>query len=275
MAVFVLDKQKNPLMPCSEKRARLLLARRRAVVVRVYPFTIRLKDRAGGAVQKVVLKIDPGSKETGLAVSRVSAQGEHVLCLIELIHRGRQIRKTLDQRRGCRRRRRSQLRYRAPRFNNRTRRKGWLAPSLQHRVDTATSIVNRLCTLAPVSSISQELVRFDLQQMENPEISGVEYQQGILLGYEVREYLLEKWCRECAYCAVTDTPLEIEHIVSKANGGSNRISNLAIACHDCNQEKDSQTLAEFFRTSSRLKDKQPRMDNVLIQCKRPCGTLRR
>ena len=69
MAVLVLDRKKNPLMPCSEKRARLLLARSRAVVVRVYPFTVRLKDRAGGAVQKVVLKIDPGSKETGLAVS--------------------------------------------------------------------------------------------------------------------------------------------------------------------------------------------------------------
>jgi len=269
MAVFVLDRQKNPLMPCSEKRARLLLARRRAVVVRVYPFTIRLKDRAGGVVQKVVLKIDPGSKATGLAVSRVSARGEYVLCLIELIHRGRQISKALGQRNAFRRRRRGQLRYRAPRFNNRTKPKGWLAPSLQHRVDTTTSIVNRLCTLAPVSSISQELVRFDLQQMENPEISGVEYQQGTLLGYEVREYLLEKWGRECAYCAVTETPLEIEHMVPKSNGGSNRISNLTIACRDCNQEKGSQTLTEFFQTSSRLKDKQPRLDNVLIQCKRP------
>jgi 5-methylcytosine-specific restriction endonuclease McrA len=207
MAVLVLDRQKKPLMPCSEKRARLLLARRRAVVVRVYPFTLRLKDRAGGAVQKVVIKIDPGSKETGMAVSRISAQGEHVLCLIELIHRGRQI--------------------------------------------------------------SKALVRFDLQQMNDLEIIGVEYQQGTLLGYEVREYLLEKWGRECAYCTVTDTPLEIEHIVSKANGGSNRISNLTIACHDCNQEKGSQTLTEFFQTSSRLKDKQPRMDNVLIQCRRP------
>jgi hypothetical protein len=98
MAVLVLDRKKKPLMPCSEKRARLLLARRRAVVVRVYPFTLRLKDRAGGVVQKVILKIDPGSKETGLAVSRVSAQGEHVLCLIELIHRGRQISKALGQR---------------------------------------------------------------------------------------------------------------------------------------------------------------------------------
>jgi len=173
MAVFVLDRQKNPLMPCSEKRARLLLARKRAVVARVYPFTIRLKDRAGGAVQKVVLKIDPGSKETGMAVSRVSAQGEHVLCLIELTHRGRQISKALDQRRGFRSRRRGQLRYRAPRFNNRTKPKGWLAPSLQHRVDTTISVIKRLRALVPVTSTSQELVRFDLQQMENPEISGV------------------------------------------------------------------------------------------------------
>ena len=269
MAVLVLDRQKNPLMPCSEKRARLLLARRRAVVVRVYPFTIRLKDRAGGVVQKVILKIDPGSKETGMAVSRVSAQGEHVLCLIELTHRGRQISKALGQRSAFRRRRRGQLRYRAPRFSNRTKPKGWLAPSLQHRVDTTTSLVRRLRASVPVTSISQELVRFDLQQMENPEISGVEYQQGTLLGYEVREYLLEKWGRECAYCTVTDTPLEIEHIVSKANGGSNRISNLTMACHQCNQEKGSQTLADFFQTSKRLKDKQPRMENVLIQCKCP------
>ena len=156
MAVFVLDRQKNPLMPCSEKRARLLLARRRAVVVRVYPFTIRLKDRTGGAVQKVVLKIDPGSKETGLAVSRVSAQGEHVLCLIELIHRGRQISKALDQRRGFRSRRRGKLRYRAPRFNNRTKPKGWLAPSLQHRVDTTTSVIKRLRALVPVTTVIRE-----------------------------------------------------------------------------------------------------------------------
>ena len=256
-------------MPCSEKRARLILTRGRAVVVRLYPFTIRLKDRAGGHTQPVRIKIDPGSKATGIAVSRVSDQGEHVLCLIELIHRGRQISKALDQRRAFRRRRRSQLRYREPRFNNRTKPKGWLAPSLKHRVDTTASIVNRLYTLAPVIAISQELVRFDLQQMENPEISGVEYQQGTLLGYEVREYLLEKWGRECAYCAAVDTPLEIEHIVPKSNGGSNRISNLTIACHDCNQEKTAQTINTFFQSSKRLKDKQHRMDKVLIQCKRP------
>ncbi|MCK7546146.1 RNA-guided endonuclease IscB [Marinobacter bryozoorum] len=269
MSVFVLDKRKTPLMPCSEKRARLLLARGRAVVVRAYPFTIRLKDRIGGNTQPVRVKIDPGSKSTGIAVVREKGQKQHVLALMELQHRGRQISKNLEQRRAFRRRRRNQLRYRAPRFLNRTKPKGWLAPSLQHRVDTTQSLVSRLQSLVPVVAISQELVRFDTQKMENPEISGVEYQQGTLLGYEVREYLLEKWGRECAYCGEKDTPLQIEHIDPKANGGSNRVSNLTLACDPCNKEKGKLSLEVFFATSKRLKKYQSRLDRVLGQAKKP------
>ncbi len=81
--------------------------------------------------------------------------------------------------------------------------------------------------------------------MQNPEISGVEYQQGTLLGYEVREYLLEKWGRTCLYCGARDVPLEIEHLISKSRGGTNRVSNLALACHPCNQAKGAQTEEEF------------------------------
>ncbi|PFG10502.1 RNA-guided endonuclease IscB [Marinobacter sp. LV10MA510-1] len=245
MSVFVLDRRKQPLMPCSEKRSRLLLGRGRALVVRAYPFTIRLKDRAGGITQPVRIKIDPGSKTSGIAVVRESGQKQHVLVLMELAHRGRQISKSLEQRRAFRRRRRNQLRYRAPRF------------------------LNRLRSLVPVVSISQELVRFDTQKMENPEVSGVEYQQGTLLGYEVREYLLEKWGRECAYCTDKDTPLQIEHIDPKANGGSSRISNLTLACRPCNQEKGRQPLADFFASSKRLKNHQARLDRILKQCKKP------
>ncbi|HAO02349.1 MAG TPA: HNH endonuclease, partial [Halomonas sp.] len=105
-----------------------------------------------------------------------------------------------------------------------------LAPSLQHRVDTVMAWVNRLSKSAPITGISQELVRFDTQKLESPEISGVEYQQGTLLGYEVREYLLEKWGRKCAYCGTADTPLEIEHVVPRSRGGSNRVSNLTLSC---------------------------------------------
>lgn len=209
VAVLVLDRSGKPLMPCSEKRARLLLARDRARVHRVLPFVIRLVDRTQSdcALQPLRIKLDPGSKTTGLALVRENetinpATGEiqreaAVLNLFELVHRGRQISEALTARRQMRRRRRTaNLRYRAPRFLNRgNKQRGWLAPSLQHRVDTTLAWVTRLQRWAPVTGIAQELVRFDLQQLQNPEISGVEYQQGTLAGYEAREYLLEKWGR--------------------------------------------------------------------------------
>jgi 5-methylcytosine-specific restriction endonuclease McrA len=258
MAVFVLDKHKKPLMPCSEKRARKLLEKGRARVHRLMPFSIRLIDRTinDSVLQPVVVKLDPGSKTTGIAVVRESETineetGEihttaHVVNLFELHHRGPQISESLTARRQMRRRRRGNLRYRKPRFLNRGNKgKGWIAPSLQHRVDTVGAWVNRFQRLAPITGIAQELVRFDLQQMENPEISGVEYQQGTLAGYETREYLLNKWGRACAYCGAKNVPLQIEHIMPKAKGGSNRVSNLTLACIDCNQRKGAQSI-EFF-----------------------------
>ncbi|MBK1650190.1 RNA-guided endonuclease IscB [Rhabdochromatium marinum] len=274
MAVFVLDKQKNPLMPCTEKRARLLLQRGRAVVVRLHPFIIRLKDRIGGETQPLRLSLDPGSKTTGIAVVREVERidpdtGEvrreaQVLWLAELTHRGAQIRERLTARRAFRRRRRSKnLRYRAPRFHNRTRPNGWLAPSLRHRLDTTLSWVNRLQRLAPINSISQELVRFDTQALQNPEISGVAYQQGELAGYEVREYLLEKWHRTCAYCGAQHVPLEIEHIQPKSRSGSNRVSNLTLACHSCNQRKGNQPIEVF------LAHQPERLRRIQAQAKAP------
>ncbi|MBC7513801.1 MAG: RRXRR domain-containing protein, partial [Herminiimonas sp.] len=266
MAVFVLDRHQKPLMPCSEKRARKLLACGRARIHRFFPFAIRLIDRMfqESALQPIALKADPGSKATGIAVVRQSEttdantsevrRSAHVLCLFDLIHRGWQITKALTARRSMRRRRRSTLRYRAPRFLNRGNKKdGWLPPSLQHRIDTTMSWVRRLCRLAPVTSIAQELVRFDMQQMENPDIAGVEYQQGTLAGYEAKEYLLEKWNRTCAYCDAKDVPLEVDHIHPRSRGGSNRISNLALACRPCNQAKGSGDVAVFLaKDSARL-----------------------
>ena len=201
-------------MPCSEKRGRLLLDRGSARIHRMYPFTIRLVDRDGGETQPLALKLDPGSKQTGIALVRAAATTATVVALIELKHRGATIRKALKQRSNFRRRRRSaNLRYRTPGgVKNRRRKKGWLAPSLQHRVDTVTATIARLRALAPVTNIVQESVRFDTQLMENPEISGIEYQQGTLVGCEVREYLLEKWSHKCAYCNAEDVPLNIDHV---------------------------------------------------------------
>lgn len=257
MRVFILSRNGKALMPCHAARARQLLRHKRAVVHRTVPLVIRLKDRDEGERQPVRVKLDPGSKTTGIALVRDSetvnaGTGEvrrsaHVLFLAELQHRGQAIRDALTQRRAFRRRRRNAtLRYREPRFDNRTRPAGWLAPSLRHRIDTTMSWVKRLRRWAPVVAISQELVKFDTQALQNPEISGVEYQQGTLAGYEVREYLLEKWHRACAYCPTTDVPLQVEHIVPRARGGSDRVSNLALACANCNDKKGTRSIEDFL-----------------------------
>jgi 5-methylcytosine-specific restriction endonuclease McrA len=268
--VFVLDKRGEPLMPCHPARARRLLKQRRAVVARRVPFTIRLKDRVGGEVQPVRLKIDPGSKTTGMALVRENGDEGEVLHLAELHHK-RGIRKRMEQRRNYRRRRRSaNLRYRPPRFLNRSacRREGRLPPSLSSRVDHVETWVRRYRRLVPVSSMSVELARFDTQRMGNPEISGVEYQQGELAGYEVREYLLEKWGRRCAYCGVDNVRLEVEHIVPRRRGGGSRVSNLAISCHDCNQKKGNRTASEFGHPEVQEQARQPLRDAAAVNATR-------
>jgi len=243
--VFVLDKNKQPLDPTHPAKARKLLKAGRAKVFRRYPFTIIMQDLEveNCVTHKIRVKIDPGSKTTGLAI----LQENRVLWGAELTHRGSQIRDALLSRRQLRRGRRSRkTRYRQSRFNNRKCPDGWLPPSLQSRVDSIMTWVNRLSKFCPVTGISQELVRFDLQKLENPEISGVQYQQGELQGYEVREYLLEKWNRQCAYCGVEEVPLEVEHIKPRSKGGTNRISNLTLACHECNQAKGNQEIEDFL-----------------------------
>ena len=132
-----------------------------------------------------------------------------------------------------------------------------------HRVLTTEAWVKRLIKFAPIAQIAQELVRFDLQKVENPEISGIEYQQGTLAGYEAREYLLNKWDRRCAYCGGKDIPLQIEHIHPKSKGGTNRISNLCLACEPCNQKKGTQDIKDF------LSGKPDILKRVIAQAKRP------
>lgn len=273
--VFVLDKQQRPLMPCTEKRARLLLQRGRAVIHRLHPFTIRLKDRLleASVLQPVGLKFDPGSKITGAAMVRreeaPDGHLDHALHLAEIAHRGDAVRERMQKRAAYRRRRRTaNLRYRAPRFDNRRRANGWLPPSLRSRVENVLSWANRYRRLAPLAFIEVESVRFDTQAIQNPEISGAEYQRGELFGYEVREYLLEKWGRRCAYCGAEGVPLEIEHIVPKSRGGSNRVSNLTLACRACNQAKGNRTAEEFGHPEVQAKAQGPLKDAAAVNTTR-------
>ncbi|MBU0501469.1 MAG: HNH endonuclease [Gammaproteobacteria bacterium] len=262
--VFVLDKNQQPLMPCQAARARRLLSDGKAAVFRREPFTIILLEREGGDAQPLRLKLDPGSKTTGIAMVITGKRGDKVIWAAELHHRGLAIKASLLARKAVRKRRRYlHCRFRPRRSNIQRRAKGWLAPSLYHRVLTVTSWVNRLRRWAPVSALSLELVRFDTQKLQNPEVEGVEYQQGELFGYEVREYLLEKWGRKCAYCDKENAPLQIDHIVPRARGGTDRVSNLTLACQRCNEKKEARPVEEF------LKDDPDRLKSIKANAKAP------
>ena len=249
MAVFVIDRFGQSLMPCTEKRARLLLQRGRARVKRIKPFVIILLDRTAEdcQFQPLEVKLDPGSKVTGICISRTINQAVNVVALYELTHRGEAIKANMTDRRMYRRNRRNRkTRYRQPRFLNRTRAPGWLAPSLQHRVDSTMSWIYRFMRWAPITMLAVERIKFDMQRMENAEISGIAYQRGTLYHYEVMEYLLEKYHRSCVYCGTKKAFFERDHVTPRSQGGSNRISNLVLSCRPCNRAKGAQSLEQFL-----------------------------
>ena len=275
MSVFVLDRDKQPLMPCSEKRARLLLTRKRAVVHRLVPFTSRLKDRlvAESTLQPIVLKLDPGSHTTGMALvreeQREAGPVHHAVHLAHLEHRGEIVHAAMQQRARYRRRRRcANLRYRAPRFLNRRRAPGWLPPSLRSRIGNVLTWARRYQHWVPLQHIEVERVKFDTQVLQNPEVSGLDYQRGALIGWEIRAYLLEKFGRSCVYCGATNVPFELDHVLPKSRGGSDRVSNLVLSCHECNQAKGNRTAKEFGHSEVEAQAKRPLRDAAAVNATR-------
>ena len=262
--VFVLGSTKKPLMPCHPARARELLKKGKAAVYRMQPFTIILKYRSDGDTQPVEFKVDPGSRYTGLALIALFKRGRVLIWAANLTHRGIGIRNALLARRAIRRgRRQRNTRYRQPRFLNRTRGHNKvnphvgiilpniadeirLPPSLMSRVDNILNWRKKLCSYAPITSTAVEHVRFDMQLLVRATIKGKQYQQGELYGYEQKEYLLEKWNRCCVYCGIIGVPLQKEHIRPKSKGGSDRISNLTLACQPCNQAKGNMPIEWFL-----------------------------
>jgi 5-methylcytosine-specific restriction endonuclease McrA len=262
--VFVIDGNKTPLTPCHPARARKLLKNQKAAVFRMRPFMIILKRIVENPEVKEVIefKVDPGSKTSGIVVT----VNQDVVFAMNLKHHGSLITNDLLSRQAIRRGRRNRnTRYRKPRFLNRKRATGWLPPSIQSRLDNIVSWFTRLKSWIPLQEIHIEHVNFDTQMMQNPEISGIEYQQGTLQDIEVRQYLLDKWERKCAYCGKTDIPLQIEHVVPKASGGTNRISNLTLACDSCNQKKGSLSIETFLKNKPALLSKIKSQLNVTLK----------
>lgn len=243
--VFLIDAHKQILNPVLPGLARQMQGDRKAAVFKTYPYTLILNHAVPNpSLRELTLKLDPGSRFLGIAL----LDGKRVIWAAELEHRGWQIREKLEKRASQRRSRRARKTgYRKCKGEFETKPEGWIGPSLMHRVQTTMTWVKRLCALAPIHEIVVERVKFDMQLLDNPDIEGVEYQQGTLKGYTVREYLLEKWGRKCAYCQKEGMPLQIEHVIPRSKGGSNSIRNLCLACERCNIRKGTKSLDEFLK----------------------------
>ena len=275
--VLVVGTDGQPLDPCSPKRAQRLLTEKRARPVHGLPFAIRLLDRDQGDGHTVVhpheVRVDPGIGTSGIAVVMRLPGEDRVVWQSELQHR-RDISQLLAQRRGYRRRRRGELRYRAPRFDNRTGgRRQTLPPSLASVRDNLMWWVTHLSDYVPVDAIVLETARFDTQAMRRPDIHGVQYQQGTLAETHLRAYIRARDGGCCQYCGRASWEctirFELDHVIARSRGGSDAPHNRVWACRPCNEAKGTQSVEAF------LKDQPGRLARILARRNHHSPKLRR
>ena len=234
--VYVINKDGQPLMP-TERHGKVyrMLKSDKAVVVSRCPFTIQLTYDSTNYTHEVTLGIDAGSKNIGLSATtknKVLFESDVTLRndIVDLLSTRRQNRRT---------RRNRKTRYRKARFNNRvhSKNKGWLAPSVQNKIDTHLTVVRKAHKILPIAKIIVEVASFDIQKIKNPDISGSKYQQGDQLGFwNVREYVLFRDGHTCKCCKgkSKDKILNIHHIESRKTGGDTP-NNLVTLCETCHK----------------------------------------
>ena len=252
MRVYVLNQRKEPLMPTTPRKARLLLKEGKAKVVKREPFTIQLLYATGEAKQDIILGVDAGSKKIGLSATTdkqelFSAELELRNDIVDLLSTRRQNRRT----------RRSRLRYRKPRFLNRVSRKkkGWLAPSIEHKINTHLHIINKLHQILSITKIIVEVASFDIQKIKNPDVSGKEYQQGEQLGFwNIREYVLWRDGHKCqGKKGCKNKILNVHHIESRKIGGDSP-GNLITLCEECHTDYHNGKLKLNLKRNQSFRD---------------------
>lgn len=232
--VYVLNQNGQPLMPTKNyAKVRVLLKQGKAKVVNKCPFTIQLLYSSTNYTQKVTLGVDSGSKHIGVSATikdKVLFEADVELRndIVDLLSTRRELRRL---------RRNRKTRYRKPRFNNRRRKDGWLAPSVKQKIDSHLTMVSKVCKILPISNIVVEVASFDIQKIKNPTISGTDYQQGEQLDFwNVREYVLFRDGHICQCCKgkSKDKILNVHHIESRKTG-SDAPNNLITLCETCHK----------------------------------------
>ena len=268
--VLVVDKRKRPCNTISNAYARILLFKKQAVIHKRFPFTIRLKnDSAVLKDRAYTVKIDPGSKTTGVAIVD---DKDSVVMLAEIEHRGHIIKRSMDSRRAIRRHRRNRkTRYRPARFLNRIKPKGWLAPSVKSRANNVINFIKKYKKFLTINKVMIEHISFDVAQMTSDDcLMGTAYQQGPLYQQKLRSFIFGRSNGKCVYCGAKAT--EIDHVVPRANGGTNSTYNLVASCRNCNEKKSNLTLKAFGKLVgkdfSKLEPKKLPKDAAIAQIAR-------
>ena len=249
--VFVLDPEGKPLAPCTPRRARMLIDRKRVARRYYRPFTIQLRNRANDDPVRndTEVRSTPGRRTTGIAVVLKTAQEDRTVYQEEVQHRT-DISRRLQERRNHRRHRRGEKWYRAPRFNNRRRTADRLPPSLESVVSNQEHRIARLCERSGAGAAVVQDTKFDTQKILDPAIKGREYQQGPLHLTHLRAYIMELWGHRCAYCGKATwesrARFEIDHVMPRSKGGPTNVGNLVWACRACNQAKADKNLDTFL-----------------------------
>jgi len=249
--VYVLNKRGKPLMPCSPGKAKVLLKESKAKVVKRTPFTIQLTIATGEVRQSITLGVDSGYSRIGL--SAVTNKQEVYSAEVSL--RTDMVKLNSERRQYRRFRRYRKTWYRKPRFLNRRKPEGWLAPSIQNKFDTQIKLIGKVGEILPISQINIEVAAFDIQKIKNPDISGIEYQQGEQKGFwNVREYALHRDNHTCQHCKgeSRDPVLEVHHIVSRQIGGM-RPDNLITLCFTCHERVSKAGLKLNIQSSKEFK----------------------
>ena len=280
LRVFVLNMRGLPLMPTTPRKARVLIKQNKAKVVSCKPFTIQLKYATGEAKQKTTLGVDTGAKYVGYSVTTQTK--ELISGQVEL---RTDVSEKLSERSMYRRTRRNKLWYRKPRFSNRTKskHKGWLAPSVKHKIDSHIRIINKIKSLLPINNIIVESSQFDAQKLQNPEIKGTEYQEGQMFGIENTKMFVRKRDNyTCQICkkknSKDDGILEVHHIKQKKDGGSDRPDNLITLHQKCHKLfhlgkiKHNFTKPKSYRETSMMNSLWSRLVKIL-DCEQTFGYI--
>ena len=267
MRVFVFNMRGEPLMPCTQRKARVLLKENKAIIYKYNPFTIQLTYTTGETTQDCHIGVDTGSKHIGIAVTskdKLLFKGE-----VEL---RQDVKSNIDTKRIYRRSRRNRkTRYRKARFLNRKKANKWLPPSLQNRINHTFHWIDTFISLIPNPTLHVEVGKFDTAKMINPEINGVDYQHGQTYGFfDERYFVFARDNYTCQCCGKSKNKiLQIHHIIYRSNGGTNRVDNLITVCTDCHTSKNHKKGEILYKWQEQHKKvkryKEPPFMNILRQ----------